>query len=444
MEKMDHKLTDRELIEAVLAWYAHNQSTEQLREAVSAYVQQNAGEAPAAARKFASLESGTDTFQQVPTYQNDSKNLADKEVEEFAGVPYQPFEPVDEDYRGGGWGVDVWALYYGMEDFLHRISLGLLTMQRLAVAFCIFISIVVAIGAWQSSLSNERQKKATFKSMVGDRAAMHQEPSSQPEPSPSLASESLASESLASESLASESLASASLASGPTDAGSAPTMVKSNGFSPVGIEFSTALSLMEKAAWDDALANLQMLENDGRQELQPMLSLLQVEALIQKRDTESMELARQLLMDCKSGEFEVVYSLLVARWMLIGSAVDRNRFLSEVASLPASTRERMATWAHVRNGSKDAMAEAALAGYASSGKSDMCDLLFLATFHYSIGKSDETVRELLDMQQKLRKLQTSGTNKVEDWLLETAKLHLASKVDEILALAHRKLSRQIN
>ena len=55
-----------------------------------------------------------------------------------------------------------------------------------------------------------------------------------------------------------------------------------------------------------------------------------------------------------------------------------------------------------------------------------------------------TVRELLDMQQKLRKLQTSGTNKVEDWLLETAKLHLASKVDEILALAHRKLSRQIN
>ena len=206
MEKMDHKLTDRELIEAVLAWYAHNQSTQQLREAVSAYVQQNAGEAPAAARKFASLESGTDTFQQVPTYQNDSKNLADKEVEEFAGVPYQPFEPVDEDYRGGGWGVDVWALYYGMEDFLHRISLGLLTMQRLAVAFCIFISIVVAIGAWQSSLSNERQKKATFKSMVGDRAAMHQEPSSRPEPSPSLAqeSESLASESLASESLASE------------------------------------------------------------------------------------------------------------------------------------------------------------------------------------------------------------------------------------------------
>jgi hypothetical protein len=175
-----------------------------------------------------------------------------------------------------------------------------------------------------------------------------------------------------------------------------------------------------------------------------MLSLLRVEALIQKRDKASMELARQLLMDCKSGQFETIYDLLVARWMLLGGTDDRKRFLNEAASLPVSARQRMSTWAHVRNGSKDAMTELVLESSASKGQSETCDLLFLASFHYNLGKKNECIRELLDSQQKLQTLQTSGTNKVESWLLENAKLQLASKVDDILEMVSRQSNKQIN
>ena len=426
MEKMGNKLTDRELIDAVLAWYEQDGSTEQLRNVICAYVQQNALVTTSVRNgaSYSGHEIGTFQFEQ--TTPNDSENLAFKKMETNEGMPDQLFEQVDEVVDAGVWGIDIWALYFGIEDFIHRKSLGLLTMQRLAVSFCILISVMVANGAWHSSLSSERQKKATFKSLEVDRAVKNQEQITGPELNSSPAQKA------------------ASLPSEPIDEAPTSTMSASKEFNPVEVELSNALSLMDKAAWDDALVKLQILENDGRQDLQPMLTLLKVEALIQKRDTASMELARQLLMDCKCDEFDVIYNLLVARWMLIGSTVDRHRFLSEVASLPDSARERMATWARVRNGSKDAMVERTLETYASAGKSHMCDLLFLASFHYNVGKNAETVRELLDMQQQLRSLQTAGTNKLERWLLETAKLHLASKVDEILALIYRKPSQQIN
>ena len=423
---MGNKLTDRELIDAVLAWYEHDGSTEQLRDVICVYVQQNelVTSSVGNGTTYSGHEVGTFRFEQITP--NDSKNLAFKKMETKEGMPDEPFEPVDEVVDAGVWGIDIWAIYFGIEDFIQRMTLGLLNMQRLAVSFCILISIMVANGAWHSSLSSERQKKATFKSMEVNRAVKDQEQSTTPELNYSPAQKT------------------ASLPPEPIDAATVSTMSASQEFNPVEIELSNALSLMDKAAWDDALVNLQILENEDRQDLRPMLTLLKVEALIQKRDTASMELARQLLMDCKWGEFEVIYNLLAARWMLIGGTLDRNRFLSEVASLPDSARKRMATWAQVRNGSKDAMAERTLETYASAGKSHMCDLLFLASFHYNLGKNSEAVRELLDVKQQLRSLQTAGTNKLESWLLETAKLHLASRVDEILALINRKPSQQIN
>ena len=160
--------------------------------------------------------------------------------------------------------------------------------------------------------------------------------------------------------------------------------------------------------------------------------------------TNNMEEARQLLMDCKCGEYEIVYDLLVTRWMLLGRADDRNRFLTEAASLPISARQRMSTWAHIRNGSKDSMNAVALEVNNPKSQSDLCDLLFLASFHFNVGKIDETVLELLEVQEKLRALQTAGLNKAESWLLETAKKQLTSKVDEILAMVNRQRSKQIN
>ena len=99
---------------------------------------------------------------------------------------------------------------------------------------------------------------------------------------------------------------------------------------------------------------------------------------------------------------------------------------------------------HIRNGSKDSMNAVALEVNNPKSQSDLCDLLFLASFHFNVGKIDETVLELLEVQEKLRALQTAGLNKAESWLLETAKKQLTSKVDEILAMVNRQRSKQIN
>jgi len=302
-------------------------------------------------------------------------------------------------------------------------------MQRLAVVACLIIAIAVAIGAWQSSLSLERQKKATFKSMVVEPAAKSRSMPGEPEFDAARPRDS-------------SSALEPSIAI--SDNSAITTTVPKLEFEPARIEFKAAFRLMKEGAWNEALANLQTLESDERLELQPTLSLLRIEALIQKRDTSSMELARQLLMDCKCTEHEILYELLVARWLLLGSPADRNRFLSEVASLPESARGRMSTWAHIRNGSKDPITPELLQGSASKGPSSVCDLLFLASFNYNVGKPEETVRELLDTQQQLLALEPSQMNEVESWLLESSKKQLSSKVDEILKMISQQSSKQFN
>jgi len=436
MDKMGKKLTDRELIEVVLAWYELDQSSDELREAVAAYLQQYPAVAPALSSGISFEEQGANALARPNTDCTGSKPIipvSKSETNDFEPneVTYKPqFEPTDELIGSRGWMIDAWAVYYGIEEFFHRISFGLVSMQTLAVLFCILISAVVMVGAWQSTLSTERQKKATFKSMViepsdkTEKTSVPPEMNAPPEPSDSLA------------------------ASEPTET-SSHTIVTSTSVTPdasetTGTEFGPAIRLMEKAAWNDALANLQSLEEGGGSDLEPLLTLMRIEALIQKRDTVSMELARQLLMDCKWGKFDTVYDLLVTRWMMLGAPEDRKRFLNEAASLPNAARRRMSTWARVRNGSKDAMTEVMLETNASKGQSEVCDLLFIASFHFNVGKFDETIRELLDTQQKLRALQASGKSTVENWLLESAKSQLVSKVDDILNMISSQPRKEIN
>ena len=430
MVKMGKKLTDRELIDAVLAWYNDDQSAEQLREAVSAYVQQNAI-VPAVALandfgKYGALEeheAGSNELCEA-NYAGAKPNAAERIFEAQDVGLFQPFEPSDGIVGNGGWMIDFWALYYALEDFIHWISFGLLTMKRMAIMVCMLISTGVIIGAWQSSRSSERQKKATFKSMNVE-SDKNRIPYSVSEVIDSPPQESMP--------------AAAAEPSAPSsNVTSVPTALDPS------IKFDAAIEFMEKADWNDALANLQILENEGGSDLQPLSTLIRVEALIRKRDVESMELARQLLMDCKSSEYELVYDLLVTRWILLGSAEDRKRFLNEAASLPESARQRMSIWAHIRNGNKDELTGQTLESSAPKGQSAVCDLLFMASLHFNQGNRDETIRELLEAQQKLKNLLSSGENKVVSWLLETAKLQLSSKVDEILALVNRQQSKQFN
>ena len=435
MDKLGKKLTDRELIEVVLAWYELDQSTEQLRKAVARYVQQHEAVIPSVENALIFEEPGAESLERNETDRNDSKSHSPESksgtrvsvAKEVA--TYQPqFESTNELIGSRGWVIDAWALYYGTEEFFNRISFGLLNMQGLAVLFCILISATVMIGAWQSSLSIERQKKATFKSMEVESTETNRKQFPLRELNAPKESDALAGTEAADTSL--KSIAT-------------PTSTKSSTFEQEGAEFETALSLIEEKAWDDALAHLQSLESDDRSNRQPLLSLVKVEALIQKRDAASMELARQLLMDCNWGEYEIIYDLLVARWMLLGNLTDRKRFLNEAASLPESARGRMSTWAHIRNGSKDALTLATLETSTSKGQSDVCDLLFIASFHFNVGRFEETIRELEDTRQRLLTLQATGNSNVENWLLETAKSQLASKVDEILRLV-RSPRKQIN
>jgi len=436
MDKVGKKLTDRELIEVVLSWYELDQSTEELRNAVAVYVQRNPTGAPTLTNANSFEERGANALARLDANCTGSKPIipiSELETSDFESneVSYKPqFEPTDELIGSRGWMIDAWALYYGIEEFFHRISFGLVSMQTLAVLFCILVSAAVMVGAWQSSLSTERQKKATFKSMVFEPSDKNGKTPSPPElNAPPELSDSLA-------------------ASEPTET-SSDTIVTSttsaaNAIETNETEFDPVLRLMEKAAWNDALANLQTLEEGGVSDLQPLLTLMRIEAFIQKRDAVSMELARQLLMDCKWGEFDTIYDLLVARWMLLGGPEDRKRFLNEAASLPAVARQRMSTWADIRNGSKDAMTEVMLETTASKGQSEVCDLLFIASFHCNVGKYDETVRELLDTQQKLRAIQVSGKSTVENWLTETAKSQLAAKIDGIIDMVSRLPRKQIN
>ncbi len=440
MDKISKKLTDRELIDVVVSWYKLDQSTEDLRNAVSLYLQRTPTVVPIVVEAISfeepGVESGPDAIALQDTNQNQSTLIVPVDKPAIANavsseVTYtQQFEPTDELIGSRGRIIDAWALYYGVEECFYRISFGLLNMHTLAFLFCILISIAVVIGAWQSNLSTERQKKATFKSMVIEPPNQSPENPAVPdldsviEPNKSLS------------------------AAEPIEASPTPivnsTSNESSAATYAETPFTPAVRLMEKASWDEALANLQTLEVKGDSDREPLLTLLRIEVLIQKHDAESMELARQLLMDCKWGEFNLVYDLLVARWMLFGSLDDRKRFLNEAASLPDTARRRMSTWAHVRNGSKDAMNEVSLESYASKGQSEVCDQLFMSLFHYTMGKFDVTVRELLDTKKKLRALHAYGKTDVENWLLETSMSQLTSKVDDLLTLARRQTRKEIN
>jgi hypothetical protein len=440
---MDKKLTDRDLIEALVAWYRLDHSTEELRQTVAAYVHQNSSQVLAlpephpeeAVTKDAEIEPVGHQFAEpslsVAT-RSTTTNIADGNLNRPA--EYLPqFEPTDELIGVRGWSIDAWALYYGAEDYCQKISFGLLNMQALAFLFCIAISAAVMFGAWQSSLSNERQKKASYKAMEFDLADKKEQSLTPPQPTepPEVSDATLVSESV--ENTSNTKVASTfanPLSNEASDATEA--------------EFAPARQLMEVSDWHAALTSLEALERSGKNELQPLLTLMKVEALIQKRDTESMELARQLLMDCDCGEFDTVFDLLVTRWMLLGSPEDRKRFLSEAASLPDATRRRMSTWAHIRNGSKDAMTEVMLETTGSKGPSDVCDLLFIASFHFNIGKYDESIRELLDTQQKLRALQATGKSQIESWLLDSCKSQLMSKVNDIIGMVSHQPRKPIN
>ncbi len=490
MDTTGKKLTDRELIDLVLAWYRLDQSAEELRSAVALYLQNPPGavptvvdvisfEAPDPAISLTPSRNGSSLI--TPVHKSEKNAMPGTGEVEPNEVTYEPqFEPTDELIGSRGWLIDIWALYYGVEECVQRISFGLINMHMLAFLFCILITVAVAIGAWQSNLSTERQKKATFKSMVIEpvdktpRNASSQpsdapleqnelltdsesttttEPTVTTEVAPDTIAQSASADPANADSVdavPSATVKSPSVKSRPVEpVASEPVAIEPVAIEPVAIEtaraeFGPALGLMEKSLWNEALENLNALEKTGGRELQPLLTLVKIEALIRKHDEESMELARQLLVDCKWGEFDIVYDLLAARWMLLASSDDRARFLSESASLPDAARRRMSLWARIRNYSKDAMSEVILKTLASKGQSEVCDLLFIASFHFNVGRYDETIRELLEVQQKLRALHVARNNSVENWLLETARSQLASKTDDILNLVRDRLKKEIN
>lgn len=425
MEKMGKKLTDRELIDHLVGWYKLDRSTEQLREAVSAYLQQN---------DEAEVVKKPDVGRNA--------DFVSKPVAADFGAPkpasYTPqFEPTDELIGRRGWTIDAWALYYGIEDFITRISFGLVTMQTLAILFCVAISAAVMVGAWQSSLSTERQKKATFKSMVLDPAEKSRDVSpleeltsptntDPTEPSTEQISTSTPDAS-ASESVAADSTDVAKNKFAPSPSFQPPK------FDPPGSELAPAFDLIADGAFDEAIANLQKLERTANSDLLPLLTLVKVEALIQKQDDDSLELARQLLLDCKCVGLDTVFDLLVARWILKSRPPARERFINEAPSLPEAVRQRMTLWAKISNGDKSPVTEFALKNSSSKGPTVVCDQLFIASLHFNLSKYDETLRELLDTQQKLLALESTGKNSDETRLFESAQSQLASKVEEIVS-----------
>lgn len=479
MDNMGKKLTDRELIAVLLGWYELDKSTDELRSAVAAYVREepipesltapvtsavSTSSTTALSVATAIAPPPTPSFELINSHINGSTQVIPAAMSETIPVQraetrriespeakYVPqFEHTDEMIGSRGWIIDAWALYYGVEECFHRISFGLLNMHMLAFLFCILISGAVMVGVWQSNLSAERQKKATYKSMPIEPAEKTLRTFSPPESSS--VTEAIANaESPDSEAAEVEAAAveGSQVEARERPAKAAPntsvakTVVPAASVEPVAIktpgsEFAPAIELIDKGSLDEALTSLQSLESLRSTSLQPLVTLLKIDVLIRKNDAKSMELSRQLLMDCKFGEFDVVYDLLVARWMLLSSADHRKRFLKEAESLNDNNQRRMIKWAQIRNGDTDALTEYMVKLNAAKGQSQVCDQLFLATYYYTIGNYAETTRELNEAKQKLHNLQSSRRNDAEKWLFESAKQELTSKVDFIL----NSLSRQ--
>ncbi len=463
MEEMSHKVSDAELIKALLSWRLDNISSDQLRLVVDRYLAVR----PNARTNFEDV-SNTNTLADQPESQA-SRTFEAMEAEDalrsaaataykspsfeaYETVPYIPIADVVQE-RHGAWIPDGWGLYYSVDDYLNRVSRGFLSILNLAMLFGFLVVAGVLFGAWQISMSNERQKKATFKPMSSSSTSRDKQRDAPKSPIPTTVGRETSPEETSSVSGTSgtppSNTASASPAPERSPAVAAtsertkrteqlksvePELNKATVLSP----FDKITDLLAASNSTDALREIEALEAGGQTDLQPMLTFLKVEALLEKLDSESMELARQLLMDCKSSGHELAYDLLVSRWMLLCGADSRERFLRESASLPIESRSRMVNWAKVRSGASDAVLQSELESNAPRTPNSVCDRLFLASCHLNAGMSEQTRRELLDVEQKLRALNTRGFGKVEVWLIESSKKQLVEKVAEIVTSIGRK------
>ena len=442
MDEMSNKVSESDLMKALLSWRLDNISSDQLRKIVDQYLQVSPrfAETPAdaelvsvesrvpAIRTFASLEAeDAQRASLTPAYKAPS-------FEEHESVPYEPMPDVVDEPRGA-WIPDGWGLYYMIDDWLYRISFGFVTVLNLTILLGFLIIIGVLFGAWQISTSSERQKKASYKTMVPsgssrDKQRDATEPLTPAEPA---STNPLNGESGESNGVSEKSDDSTSTNS---STGEAPTAFKSSGSNNSSLNnsspndtalndsgndkvpnlssailtssFDKVLALMEASDHSAALKEIETLEAGDTAELQPVLTYLKIESLIQKRDNDSMELARQALMDCDSVGHELVFDLLVSRWMLMCSSQARERFLRESASLAIENRSRMVNWAKVRSGAFDAILESELESNAPRTPNAVCDRLFLASCRFNAGKGEQTRRELLDVELKLRSLNTRG------------------------------------
>lgn len=470
MDEMSNKVSESDLMKALLSWRLDNISSEQLRRIVDQYLQvsPSLGETPTEAelvsvesrvpaiRTFASLEAeDAQRAALTPAYRAPS-------FEEHESVPYEPMPDVVDEPRGA-WIPDGWGLYYMIDDWLYRVSFGFVTVLNLTILFGFLIIIGVLYGAWQISTSSERQKKASYKTMAPSSSSRDRQREAT---EPFVPTEPVSTNPLNGNSGETSGVFEKSDDSTSTDAtsGEAPTAFESlspNNSSPnkaapnesgndnvpylsngiLTSSFDKVLALMEASDHAAALKEIETLEAGDTTELQPVLTYLKIELLIQKRDNESMELARQALMDCDTVGHELVFDLLVSRWMLMCSSQARERFLRESASLAIENRSRMVNWAKVRSGAFDAILESELESNAPKTPNAVCDRLFLASCRFNAGKGEQTRRELLDVELKLRSLNTRGFGKAETWLIEKSKKQLATKVAEIVNVLTNK---QIN
>ena len=429
MDEFKRPLTDRDLIRALLNWHADELSDDELRSRVDRYIDTLESRGSSAPTKNLVSSSKANSLSEkralVPTSMVDIPARQSDEFLPYENVPYEPLADVVDEPRGA-WIPDGWGMYYALDDFLYRVSFGFVTILNLTILVGFFVILGVAFSAWQISMSAERQKRPQFKSMTNspEKTTEKERKSVLPELTTSVTS------------AATNSVDSPFTESDVAIENSVPA-IETNKATP----FDKAMKLIDQADLPTAMLELQAIEDLQQPENQPVASMLKIEVLMRQRTSESMELARQSLMDCKFGEQQLNFDLLVTRWMLTCSGEDRQRFVREAASLPAESRKRMVNWAKVRSGSGNALLESELESNAPRSPNGLCDLLFLASYQYSAGKGDQTMRNLLDVQQKLRSLSTRELDRAEAWLLESSRSNLIEKVDEIVAAINRK---QIN
>ncbi len=420
MDEPKRPLTDNDLIKATLSWHANEITESELRETIGSYLERRAEQGATAT----STADGGSIAGSVPirTFASLAEADAKSKTSFYESVPYEPLADVVDEPRGA-WIPDGWGLYYAIDDYLYRVSFGFVTILNLTIMVGFMIVAAVALSAWQISTSVERQQQQLYKSM-GSNESNAKKPLI-----PSLTTSVTSSDSAASDR--------SPFSPDRTQEPSNEAADKPEQETP----FDKAITLIDKPDLPAALTELESLEGSDQPNVLPLATLLKVESLMRLRNAESMELARQSLMDCKFAGHELNFDLLVARWMMTCSASDRMRFIREAASLPTEARSRMVNWAKVRSGSASAILESEIESNAPRSPNGVCDRLFLASCQYNGGKSEQTLRELLDVQQKLRALSTRGLDRAEAWLLESSKNELAEKVDDIVTLISRK---QIN